>query len=81
VSTSRARRWSSARSPTAAKPADSFAEARQQAIDTFERDYLETLLATNEGKVAAAAQSAAMGRAYLYRLLHKHGLLPRQGDK
>ena len=54
----------------------SFAEARQQALDAFERGYLKSLLERNEGKVAAAAQEGGIGRTHLYRLLHRHGLLP-----
>jgi DNA-binding NtrC family response regulator len=60
-----------------APPASStFAEARQRAVDDFERRYLGQLLAAHGGKVAAAAQAAGVGRAHLYRLLHKHGLGP-----
>jgi two-component system response regulator GlrR len=55
----------------------SFAEARQRAINGFERSYLAQLLASHGGRVAAAAQAAGVGRAHLYRLLHKHGLVPR----
>jgi DNA-binding NtrC family response regulator len=51
-----------------------YSEARQQAIDAFERGYLEKLMSHHGGKVAAAAQAAGVGRAHLYRLLHKHGL-------
>ena len=60
---------------TATAPA-SFGEARHRAIDNFERHYLEQLLAAHAGKIAAAAQAAVVGRAHLYRLLHKHGLGP-----
>jgi two-component system, NtrC family, response regulator GlrR len=56
----------------------SFAEARQLSIDAFERGYLERLMASHDGKVAAAAQQAGMGRAHLYRLLHKHGLTRKE---
>ena len=58
----------------AAEPPKSFGEARQRAIDAFERAYVTELLAAHEGKVAAAAQKAGIGRAHFYRLLHKHGL-------
>jgi transcriptional regulator with GAF, ATPase, and Fis domain len=53
-----------------------FSPARQYAIDQFERQYLTRLIAAHEGKVAAAAHEAGVGRAHLYRLLRKHGLLP-----
>src|SRR5207244_380769 len=51
----------------------SFGEARQRAIDDFERRYLLELMVRSQGQVAAAAQQAGVGRAYLYRLLHKPG--------
>jgi transcriptional regulator of acetoin/glycerol metabolism len=35
-------------------------------------------MAAHEGKVAAAAQQMGIGRAHLYRLLHKHGLGPKK---
>jgi two-component system response regulator GlrR len=54
----------------------SFSLARQRAIDAFERQYLTQLIAAHGGKVAAAAREAGVGRAHLYRLLHKHGLSP-----
>ena len=57
-------------------PPATFGEARQRAIDGFERGYLAQLLADHGGKVAAAAQKAGIGRAHLYRLLHKHRLGP-----
>jgi len=57
--------------------APSFSQARQQSIDAFERQYLSQLIAAHGGKVAEAAQEAGVGRAHLYRLLHKHGLAAR----
>jgi len=64
--------------PAAPAPA-SFAEARQRAIDEFERRFLEELMLRHDGKVSAAAQQAGIGRAYLYRLLHKHGVSAKAG--
>jgi two-component system response regulator GlrR len=58
--------------------AATFTEARQRAIDEFERRYLHEAMARSQGKVALAAQQAGVGRAYLYRLLNKHRLLPAQ---
>ena len=52
-----------------------FAQARQRAIDDVERRYLAELMERNDGKAAAVAQQAGIGRAHLYRLLHKHRLL------
>jgi DNA-binding NtrC family response regulator len=51
-----------------------YAEARQAALDEFERRYLEGLLLRHDNRVAAAARAAGMNRAYLYRLLQRHGL-------
>ena len=48
--------------------------ARRQAIDQFERCYLETLLTRHQSVVARAAQEAGVDRVYLYRLMRKHGL-------
>ena len=44
------------------------------ALEQFERLYLEGLLKLHGGNVALAARSAAMNRVYLHRLLRKHGL-------
>lgn len=55
-------------------PSRSYQEARQRAIENFERAYVEALLARHEGQVTAAAAAAGMNRAYLYRLLGRHGL-------
>jgi DNA-binding NtrC family response regulator len=51
-----------------------YADARQLALASFERRYLEALLARHHGRVAAAARFAGVGRVYLYRLLAKHGI-------
>ena len=51
-----------------------YAEARQRTLDQFERLYLEDLLRRHDDRVAPAARAAGMNRAYLYRLLHRHGL-------
>jgi DNA-binding NtrC family response regulator len=48
--------------------------ARRQALDAFERAYVTNLLARLDGKVVAAARAAGINRAYLYRLLRRHGL-------
>jgi DNA-binding NtrC family response regulator len=56
-----------------------YAEARKLALDVFEHDYLEALLALHQGRVAAAAAAAGMDRVYLYKLLRRHGLKPGPG--
>ncbi|HEY5922075.1 MAG TPA: sigma 54-interacting transcriptional regulator [Kofleriaceae bacterium] len=48
--------------------------ARRQAIDAFEREYVTRLLENSEGNVAQAARNAGLNRAYLHRLLRRHGL-------
>ena len=53
-----------------------YAEARRRALDAFERQYVEALLALHNGKVAGAARAAGMARVYLYRLMRRHGLEP-----
>ncbi|HTL35774.1 MAG TPA: sigma 54-interacting transcriptional regulator, partial [Kofleriaceae bacterium] len=66
--------------PTSAHPTSeidmqaSYEIARRQAIDHFERTYLAKLLERNGGNVAAAARAAGVNRAYLYRMLGRHGL-------
>ncbi len=49
-----------------------FVEAKQHAIERFERAYVEALLELHDGKVARAAEAAKMDRAYLYRLLRRY---------
>ncbi|MFK7991677.1 MAG: sigma 54-interacting transcriptional regulator [Sandaracinaceae bacterium] len=51
-----------------------YAEARNEALARFERDYVEALLLLHQDNVSAAARAAGMARPYLHRLLRKHGL-------
>ena len=55
-------------------PAIPYAEARQQAQEAFEAAYVRALLDAHDGRVAAAAQAAGIGRVYLYRLMRRHGV-------
>jgi len=48
--------------------------ARRQAIDAFERTYLEGLLERTNDNVAAAARESGLNRAYLHRMLRRHRL-------
>ncbi len=59
-----------------AAPADDldYAEARERALDAFERDYAAFILKRAKGNVSQAARDAGMNRAYLHRLLKRHGL-------
>jgi DNA-binding NtrC family response regulator len=50
------------------------AAARDHAVEQFEREYLTALLQRHQGKVAKAALEAEVDRAYLYRLIKRHGL-------
>jgi DNA-binding NtrC family response regulator len=53
-----------------------YASERERAIADFERRYFEALLRLHGGKVAQAASAAGMDRAYLYRMLRRHGIEP-----
>jgi DNA-binding NtrC family response regulator len=66
-------------SPPAPAPLSSseivqFSDARKQALEGFERAYLEELMRRFPGRVAQAAQAAGLDRVYLYRLLRKQGV-------
>ena len=50
------------------------AQARQIAIDTFERTYLETLLKKHGGKINVSAKEACITSRQFNRLATKHGL-------
>ncbi len=57
----------------AALPGDvAFSDAREHAIDTFERTYVNDLLARHPNNVSAAARAAGITRVYLHRLIRKH---------
>jgi DNA-binding NtrC family response regulator len=51
-----------------------FPEARDRALESFERDYLAELMAAHGGRMNAAAAAAGIGRVYLYKLLVRHGM-------
>ena len=51
-----------------------FKEAREAALEAFERSYVRDLLARHGGNVAASAQSAGLNRTYLYRIIRKYDL-------
>jgi DNA-binding NtrC family response regulator len=61
------------RGALAADPNLPYAEARRQALDAFEREYVRGLLQMHGGRVAVAARAAGIDRVYLYRLLRRHG--------
>jgi DNA-binding NtrC family response regulator len=57
-------------------PSAPYASERERSIADFERRYFRALLRLHDGKVARAASAAGMDRAYLYRLLRRHGIEP-----
>lgn len=61
----------------ATDPSRSYLEAREEAVAAFEHDYAAALLARCEGNVAQAARVAGIDRAYLHRLMRRHGLRRR----
>ncbi len=56
----------------------SFIEARDKALDRFERDYLVALLKQHKGNASAAARAAKLARSHFYRLLSRHGLVTKE---
>ncbi|MCG8456296.1 MAG: sigma-54 dependent transcriptional regulator, partial [Holophagales bacterium] len=52
----------------------SFKEAKARAVATFERGYLEGLLARHGGNVARAARAARKHRRAVFELIRKHGI-------
>ncbi len=48
--------------------------ARRQALDAFERVYVSGLLERSGGNIAAAAREAGVNRAYLHRIVRRHGI-------
>ncbi len=57
-------------------PGAPYASERDRALADFERRYFQGLLRLHDGKVAKAASAAGIDRAYLYRLLRRHGIEP-----
>jgi len=55
-----------------------FKEAKQKAVDSFEREYLMLLMAAYNGDVVNAARRAGKSRTALWNLLSKHNLHPKQ---
>jgi DNA-binding NtrC family response regulator len=57
-----------------------YEEAKRQAIEHFQRRYVEELMAQVDGNVSAAARKAAMTRAALHRILKRLGLASEDED-
>jgi two-component system, NtrC family, response regulator GlrR len=54
--------------------ADSFQAAKARAVELFERDYIERLLARCGGNITHAADAAAKNRRAFFELMRKHGI-------
>jgi two-component system response regulator GlrR len=66
--------------PVSARSVDvgiEYAEARRRALEKFELEYAQALLSRHNGKVAEAAAAAGIDRVYLYRILRRHGIKPK----
>jgi DNA-binding NtrC family response regulator len=63
--------------PSPPPAATSFRQARQQAIDRFERLYIEQTLREHGGNITRAALAAGKDRRAFGRLVKKHGVDPR----
>jgi DNA-binding NtrC family response regulator len=57
-----------------------FGEAKQKIVESFERSYVEILLAAHGGNVSAAARAARMDRMHLYKLAERYGVF-REGRR
>jgi transcriptional regulator with PAS, ATPase and Fis domain len=52
-------------------------EARERALETFERAYLLAALKRHGGRVSEAAKGMGVSRQFAYRLLARHGIRPK----
>lgn len=52
-------------------------EAKERALEAFERSYLRSLLARSDGNISHAAREAGIDRKTIHRLLKKYGLRVR----
>lgn len=58
-----------------------FREAKQQVVESFEKNYIQDLLQKSSGNITHAAQVAGMDRKNLQDLIKKHGLTPADYGK
>lgn len=61
-------------SDSTASHENSYTDLKKKWCDSFERQYLITLLHKTEGNVSAAAREAKLDRSNFLRLLRRHGL-------
>jgi DNA-binding NtrC family response regulator len=59
--------------------ATDFHSVRERVLQTFEKAYLEDLLARHHGNGAPAARESGLAKSYFYKLLALHGLTPKRG--
>jgi len=67
--------------PVKVRPARGFPtlrQAREETVDSMERQYLLDLLPSVQGELAKAAEIAGLSRSQLYRLMQKHKITHRQ---
>ncbi len=57
-----------------------YEEAKREAVERFQRRYVEELMAKANGNVSAAARKAGMTRAALHRILKRLGMAADDGD-
>jgi DNA-binding NtrC family response regulator len=55
-----------------------FQDAKQAAVDSFERDYLVRLFTEANCNLSEAARRSGVHRRYLRELFKKHGLVPAE---
>ena len=59
------------------EPADDslpYAESKQQAIERFQREFVQRALEGAKGNVSHAAERCGMTRAALQRIMRQHGI-------
>jgi len=52
----------------------SYKEAKQQAVESFSKEFLKKLLRRNRGNVSQSARQAGMDGANFRRLMRKYGI-------
>jgi DNA-binding NtrC family response regulator len=64
--------------PIAIQPGMSFQDAKQAAVDAFEKEYLLKLFIDSDYNLSEASRRSGVDRGYLRELYRKHGLDPAQ---